>query len=417
MKRIFPVILVVLGLLLGSSVSITHSTETQPESPVAVNAVGAPLYVQNHPVSSTRSAGQYADFFQTYADEFVVPVAQTWDIGGIGVDMTGTTPDNWLVQIYNNNAGLPGTVACSEAVTSATMLGDFNVFEYSSPCSLTAGTYWVEVRPNYSCALGGGCSSSMSFAGTVTGSEMAIMNTSCVTWTLYSTCTGQSPGDMRFAIYAVALDLTASAACVGENLDVMISGGDGPFNITASGGINMPVNGVGIGTTTINGPEKWDDVTVTETVGDLESINLGQYKCRSGEIPTPLTPAHQSHTTNAFPTFSWTAISGANDYRVFVYDDKVVANRTVDIRENSGGPTSMTLSVPLPDGRLFWRARGRQNSLWSLWSVRFTLFKDPVVPLTINMPAPDINLNVPPLDNSAPPVGPVPAVPAPPNSR
>ncbi|MCI0711988.1 MAG: hypothetical protein L0154_17675, partial [Chloroflexi bacterium] len=157
--------------------------------------------------------------------------------------------------------------------------------------------------------------------------------------------------------------LVASAACVDENLAVTISAGDGPFNITASAGINMPVNGVSTGTTTINGPEKWDDVTVTETSGDLQSINLGTFKCRSADKPTPLTPAHQAHTTNPFPLFSWTAITDANNYRVFVFDDANPATRTVDIRQNSGGPTSMTLTTPLPNGRLFWRVRGRQNRL------------------------------------------------------
>ncbi|MCI0708542.1 MAG: CSLREA domain-containing protein [Chloroflexi bacterium] len=209
--------------------------------------------------------------------------------------------------------------------------------------------------------------------------------------------------------------LAASAVCNGPNLDVTISAGDGPFNITASAGVNTPVNGVNTGTTTINGPEKWDNLTVAETTGDTETINLGQFKCRSNEVPTPLTPAHQSHTTNAFPLFSWTAITNANNYRVFVFDDKVAADRTVDIRQNSGGPTSMQLSTPLPNGRLFWRVRGRQNRLWSLWSVRFTLFKDPVVPFSMNTPVPTIDLNPRSPDGSAPTSAPT--IPAPPNSR
>ncbi|MCI0708707.1 MAG: hypothetical protein L0154_00955 [Chloroflexi bacterium] len=173
-------------------------------------------------------------------------------------------------------------------------------------------------------------------------------------------------------------NLAVSAVCNGPVLEVTITSGEGPFDITASAGVNTPVSGVNLGTTSINGPEKWDDLTVTETTGNLETINLGQFKCRSAERPTPLTPAHQSRTTNPFPTFSWTAISSANNYRVFVYDDPDAADRTVDIRENSGGPTNMTLSTPLPNGRLFWRVRGRQNRIWSLWSVRFTLFKDPL---------------------------------------
>src|SRR5690606_1748574 len=67
------------------------------------------------------------------------------------------------------------------------------------------------------------------------------------------------------------ITLTASAACVDESLAVTISAGDGPFNITASAGVNTPVNGVNIGTTMINGPEKWDNLTVSETTGDIES--------------------------------------------------------------------------------------------------------------------------------------------------
>ncbi|MCI0710192.1 MAG: FG-GAP repeat protein [Chloroflexi bacterium] len=205
--------------------------------------------------------------------------------------------------------------------------------------------------------------------------------------------------------------LVAIANCLNGNLVVTISAGDGPFNISASAGINTPVNGVGMGTTTVNGPEKWDNVTVTETDGDFESINLGQFKCRSDERPVPLTPAHLSRTTNPFPLFSWTAITAAINYRVFVFDDKVAANRTVDIRQNSGGPTNLILSTPLPDGRLFWRVRGRQNRIWSLWSIRFTLFKDTAASISVNTPVPTIDL--------IPPPGPVvaPTFPPPPNPR
>jgi hypothetical protein len=211
--------------------------------------------------------------------------------------------------------------------------------------------------------------------------------------------------------------VVATAICVGGDLAITISAGDGPFNVTASAGINTPVNAVVLGTTTIYGPEKWDNLTVTETSGDLESINLGQFRCRTGERPVPLAPAHQEHTINPFPSFAWTEITGANDYRVFVFDDTVMANRTVDIRQNSGAVTSMALNTPLPDGRLFWRVRGRQNRIWSLWSVRFTLFKDPVAPFTGITPVPTIELNLPSSENPVPIIGPAPTFPAPPNSR
>ncbi|MCI0710215.1 MAG: hypothetical protein L0154_08635 [Chloroflexi bacterium] len=216
--------------------------------------------------------------------------------------------------------------------------------------------------------------------------------------------------------------LLASATCNGPDLDVTITSGDALFSITASAGINTPVMGAGLGTTTIAGPEKWDNLTVIETSGDTESINLGQFKCRSDERPVPLMPAHRSHTTDTTPTFSWMGITDANNYRVFIFDDANPATRTVDIRQNSGGPTSLTPTTPLPTTRLFWRVRGRQNRVWSLWSIRFTLFvdavvfapnvqQDVVVPTVAATPVPLPTIIAPPNDRAAP------TLPAPPNSR
>lgn len=227
---------------------------------------------------------------------------------------------------------------------------------------------------------------------------------------------GMNSGSAYVFFFTPDQSLIAGAMCNGPDLAVTISVGDGPFNITASAGINTPVNGIGIGTTTISGPEKWDNLTVTETTGDTESINLGKFKCRTAERPVPISPAHRSRTTNPFPLFSWTPISIANNYRVFIFDNKVATDRTVDIRQNSGGPTSMILSLPLPDGRLFWRVRGRQNRVWSLWSIRFTLFKDPVVPFRASTPLPTIDLNPTTLPDSVTAV-PLPTFPPPPNSR
>ncbi|MCI0708851.1 MAG: hypothetical protein L0154_01700 [Chloroflexi bacterium] len=185
--------------------------------------------------------------------------------------------------------------------------------------------------------------------------------------------------------------LEVTAQCIHPNLVVTILNGDAPFEISASAGVNVPVMVFAAGPVTINGPEKWDDLTVTELSGNLESINLGQFKCRPLEIPQPLTPGHQQHTTNRTPVFSWTPISDANTYRVFLFDDKVVANRTVDMRQNSiGNATSLVFDPPLPIGRLFWRVRGRVNRVWGYWSIRFTLFVDPVPAQLVQTPVPTI---------------------------
>ncbi|MCI0713471.1 MAG: hypothetical protein L0154_25160 [Chloroflexi bacterium] len=226
--------------------------------------------------------------------------------------------------------------------------------------------------------------------------------------------------------------LIVTGVCNGPDLEVTIVDGDGPFNITATAGQNMPVNGVSTGTTTIIGPEKWDGVTVTETTGNTEAFIMGTFKCRTNERAVPLLPAHQARLTTPNPLFSWTSITNASRYRVMVFDDKVAATRTVDIRQNtSGAETQLTLTQSLSVGRYFWRVRGRQNRVWSLWSIRFTLFIDPVSAFTVSTPVPFIDGMQPPptvaaptivpgSDGSAPPdrlpQEPT-ALPAPPNSR
>jgi len=72
--------------------------------------------------------------------------------------------------------------------------------------------------------------------------------------------------------------LSASAACNGDNLDVTITAGDGPFNITGTG-TGLPSNGVSAGTHPLIGPDNWTGITVSETTGDTESNNLGDFTC------------------------------------------------------------------------------------------------------------------------------------------
>jgi hypothetical protein len=77
----------------------------------------------------------------------------------------------------------------------------------------------------------------------------------------------------------VTVGLAATAACNGDNLEVNITAGDGPFNITGAGP-HLPQNGVGLGVTSLAGPGAWTGVTVTETTGDTETLNLGDFTCQ-----------------------------------------------------------------------------------------------------------------------------------------
>lgn len=228
-------------------------------------------------------------------------------------------------------------------------------------------------------------------------------------------------GTRSGSVYFYTLEtvpLVASASCIDENLVIAISQGDWPFEISASAGVHLPRTVVQTGVYIIDGPEKWDDVAVTEGTGDHETIQLGQFKCRTGERPVLYSPTHQSQMTNPFPMFSWSPLQDANNYRIFLFDDPDPGTRLVDIRENSGGVTQMTLSQPLTPGRYFWRVRARQNRIWTLWSYRWTLFIISITPEPTN-PAISNPPITTPLPNDRQPVAvtPVPTLPAPPNSR
>ncbi|MCI0710840.1 MAG: hypothetical protein L0154_11830 [Chloroflexi bacterium] len=136
--------------------------------------------------------------------------------------------------------------------------------------------------------------------------------------------------------------------------------------------------------------------------------------CPRPPTPVQVNPAHLAHQTNPFVTFSWNLVFAAQKYRVFVFDNKITAERTVDIRENTvGAPTSHTLSQGLSPGRYFWRVRERRDRLWSAWSTRRTFFIDPQTVLPAPQVAPQIAPNVVPRFEPTP-VG---TLPPPPNSR
>jgi hypothetical protein len=116
---------------------------------------------------------------------------------------------------------------------------------------------------------------------------------------------------------------------------------------------------------------RWEDTTRinanesdSDTVGDcLVSPNL-------------ITPVHKFHTSNHFPIFNWTPVTGADMYRVWVYN----ANRVYSVKERTigNGATTFTWEENLPAGTYFWRVRGRDanSGIWSPWSPRHTLFID-----------------------------------------
>jgi hypothetical protein len=100
--------------------------------------------------------------------------------------------------------------------------------------------------------------------------------------------------------------------------------------------------------------------------------------------PTLLAPPHRLHTTTTLPTFTWSQVNGTDIYRLWVYSK----NRTYIFKTRTFGETatSYTMTTPLTPNHYLWRTRARNsiNQLWSLWSLRYTLFVESVAlsPLT-----------------------------------
>lgn len=101
----------------------------------------------------------------------------------------------------------------------------------------------------------------------------------------------EQTGDMQVANLGdidcfSALDLAATAACVGDDMQIVISAGDFPFFIEGTG-TGLPVYNQGIGVYTFTGPGTWTNVSVNEHLADQEIINFGDVTCPA---PPPLNP-------------------------------------------------------------------------------------------------------------------------------
>ena len=84
--------------------------------------------------------------------------------------------------------------------------------------------------------------------------------------------------------------LTATAVCVGADLQVTISNGNAPFSIsvTDSNGV-MNSGGNPLGVYTFTGPDTFSNIGITEDSGDLETITIPSVTCSAPIVPS--TPA------------------------------------------------------------------------------------------------------------------------------
>ena len=97
-------------------------------------------------------------------------------------------------------------------------------------------------------------------------------------------------------------------------------------------------------------------------------------------IPTPLAP--NSYINYAKPTFSWTRVPGATQYKYKLYlGETLVYTQKTDVSVCVDNTCSHTPDVPLSEGNYQWRVRAYIGTVWNPFSVYvpFDLKPNPLV--------------------------------------
>ena len=182
------------------------------------HVLGTALYDQTDSPAGAALASQVfepaSSLFDCRAgDDFTVPVPDIqWDIGGLdvlGAYVGGPGPTPLVdVEFFGDGGGLPGASMCSYlALAAGTDFLDDGAGNLTitlpTPCSLTAGDYWVSVRADMDLATGGQWLWQM--RSVQAGAEFAWENppdgfgTGCVVWAPAGSC-GASGADLLFAL-------------------------------------------------------------------------------------------------------------------------------------------------------------------------------------------------------------------------
>ena len=93
----------------------------------------------------------------------------------------------------------------------------------------------------------------------------------------------KTPVDIEIDADLAGEDLMAYAVCSGDDLELNILGGDVPMDVYESGAYVGTADA--LGQWYILGPGVFNDVTLMETTGDNQSLNLGSFNCPSYGVP------------------------------------------------------------------------------------------------------------------------------------
>jgi hypothetical protein len=135
------------------------NTQAMVEPPLTAgdSLSGAVIYDQISGACSNSTTSQkfepgLADFNTELADDFVVPIGQSWTIQQVnvlGVYANGFGPvSSFNIVFYANSGGLPGAVECSLLNQPFTKAATLFSIPLTIPCILSPGAHWVSVQAN-----------------------------------------------------------------------------------------------------------------------------------------------------------------------------------------------------------------------------------------------------------------------------
>jgi PASTA domain len=135
------------------SATATGTARTGSTRPTAPAVVLYDQYNNQAIVTPTDITSQdfepASDNYDSFAaDDFVVPVGQTWNIQGIDVDgeYNGGPAASFNVRFYANGASLPGALVTERLAQSFTGVDGDATIALAAAVPLAAGTYWVSVQ-------------------------------------------------------------------------------------------------------------------------------------------------------------------------------------------------------------------------------------------------------------------------------
>lgn len=252
------------------------------------------------------------------ADDFVVPIGQTFTLTQVaarGIATTNLTSFN--VIIYNNASGVPGTII--QQFNNITVAATSNPsLTLPSPVVLSAGTYWVCVQANANFAAGERWFWAIDGTNPINNAGVFQRVTSaCPTWTPVPSCpilgTPKYNFDLKVYGYLGAAPTCTFSVTVSDNQNPTITC---PANITTN-------TAAGVCTASV--------VTPNPTTGD----NCGV---------TTLTWAMTGATTGTSPA------TGINNVGTFTFN-RGVTTITYTVKDAAGNTTTCSFTVTVNDNQ------------------------------------------------------------------